>query len=75
MTEKCCGTCVDELARLQRVAWGVVHNVRHRNGQPLWPMVMKATGLGSNSAASLCREYGRDPNTGEKIDQPKDEQT
>lgn len=48
---------------LRRLARRVVANAGRGAIQqlPRWAHVMAATGLGSTSAASLCREHGFDP--------------
>lgn len=50
----------DELHRLR---WGVAANAGRHSSDPAprWSHVADATGLGSNSAAALCRDAGFDP--------------
>lgn len=52
-----------EIARLRKVAWGVVANAGRlaTKRKPRWSHVMDATGQGSTEALILCREHGFDP--------------
>lgn len=54
---------VAELEASNRVLWGVVANAGRRSGERVarWSHVVEATGLGSTSAAQLCRRFGFDP--------------
>lgn len=50
-------------AKYERLRYGVVANAGRHSSDPAprWSHVADATGLGSTSAASLCREAGFDP--------------
>ena len=52
-----------EIERLRKVAWGLVHNAHrvHPGGTTVAGMVADRAGLGSTTAAALCREFGVDP--------------
>lgn len=41
--------------------------IKKRRGESFWYAVRQATGHGSNVSIALCQEFGRDPETGERI--------
>ena len=53
----------EQLEPLLGLAWGVAHNAGMRSPvrRVRWAHVMDVTGLGSTSAAKLCRDHGVDP--------------
>jgi hypothetical protein len=46
-------------------------NFKRRRGQPFWVSVHAATGHGANVSMALCREFGYDPDTGERTEVKK----
>ncbi len=58
-----CEEILDLQAKYERLRYGVVANAGRHSSDPAprWSHVADATGLGSTSAAALCRDAGFDP--------------
>lgn len=69
-TTKYCRWCAElstrdrRVAELERNVSGAMANLKPVRGRLFWGIVARVFGQGSTNAVALCREYGRDPESG-----------